>query len=171
VARRIITPDQVFTPVDANDLDSGKVNMILTIAASTRLYGWRSLSVDQVNWKMLSYADVVNRVATECIRLVEPYVFAPIDGRGHLLSALAGTLEGIVKPFADAGGLYAWTESDGVGGERLVDQGYKVVTGAELNTRTSLGNDEVRGLVTIRPAPTAATVALIINKASVTAAL
>lgn len=171
VARRVITPDQVFTPVDANDLDSGKVNMILTIAASTRLYGWRSLSVDQVNWKMLSYADVVNRVATECIRLVEPYVFAPIDGRGHLLSALAGTLEGIVKPFADAGGLYAWTESDGAGGERLVDQGYKVVTGAELNTRASLGNDEVRGLVTIRPAPTAATVALIINKASVTAAL
>lgn len=168
--RRVIAPDQEFTPADANDLDAGKVNMIRTIAASTRVYGWRSLSADQVNWKMLSYADVVNRVVTECKRLLEPYVFAAIDGRGHMLSAMAGTLEGIVKPLADAGGLFPWVE-DGPNGPTITDPGYRIVTGSELNTRASLGNDEVRAQVAIRPAPTAASVLLTVNKASVTAAL
>lgn len=169
-ARRVVAPDQVFSPADAAELDAGKVNMILTIAASTRLYGWRSVSADQVNWKMLSYADVVNRVVTECKRLLEPYVFAPIDGRGHLLSAMAGTLEGIVKPMADLGGLFPWVD-DTVNGAVQVDPGYKIITGAELNSRASLGNDEVRAQVSIRPAPTAASVLLTVNKASVTAAL
>lgn len=170
-ARQVLAPDQTFTPADAADLDDGKVSMILTVAATTRLYGWRSVSADQINWEMLGYADVVNRVVTECRRLIEPYVFNAIDGRGHLLSALAGTLEGIVKPLADAGGLFPWTESDGNGGQTLIDPGYKVTTGAELNTRVTLGSGEVRALVVIRPAPTAATVLLTVNKASVTAAL
>lgn len=169
-ARRVVAPDQVFTPADSNDLDAGKVNMILTIAASTRLYGWRSLSADQINWKMLSYADVVNRVVTECKRLLEPYVFSAIDGRGHLLSAMAGTLEGIVKPLADLGGLFPWVE-DGPNGPTQIDPGYKITTGSELNSRATLANDEVRAQVSIRPAPTAATVLLTVNKASVTAAL
>lgn len=170
--RRIIAPDQVFVPSDADDLDNGKVNVIRNIAASTRLYGWRSLAVDQVNWKMLSYADVVNRVVTEAKRLLEPYVHRPVDGRGQMLSAMAGTLEGIVKPMADLGGLFPWVTPDPSGvGETLVDPGYRIVTGNELNTRASLAQDEVRALVTIRPAPTAATVLLTVNKASVMAAL
>lgn len=166
----VTAPDDVFTPTDANDLDGGKVNIIRTIASSTRLYGWRSLAADQINWKMLSYADVVNRVVTECLRLLEPYVFAPVDGKGHLLSQMAGTLEGIVKPMADAGGLYPWVD-DGVNGQVVVDPGYRVSTGSDMNTTATLANDEVRALVTIRPAPTAATVVLTVNKASVTAAI
>jgi phage tail sheath protein FI len=170
-ARWVISPDQTFTPTDAGDLDAGKVNPLLTIAATTRVYGWRSLAVDQLNWKMLSYADVVNRIVVECRRLLEPYVFQAVDGKGHLLSAIAGTLEGVVKPFADAGGLFPWVETDAAGTPTTVDPGYKVSTGSELNTRVSLGNDEVRALVVVRPAPTAAQVILTINKASVTAAL
>jgi phage tail sheath protein FI len=170
LARRVVAPDQEFSPFDAGDLDAGKVNVIRTIAASTRLYGWRSLSADQIKWKMLSYADVVNRVVVEAKRLLELYVFAAIDGRGHLLSAMAGTLEGIVKPIADAGGLFPWSEET-ANGTRQVDPGYRVSTGSELNTRNSLANDEVRALVAIRPAPTAAAVLLTVNKASITAAI
>lgn len=169
-ARSVIAPDQIFAPDDGDDLDTGRVNVIRSIGATTRVYGWRSLSTDTVNYKMLSAADVVNRVVVSAQAALEPYVFAAVDSKGHLLSAMAGTLEGIVAPMAVAGGLFARTE---VQNGQLVelDPGYRVVTGPELNSADSLANDEVRGQLAIRPAPTAALVLLTVNKASVTAAL
>jgi phage tail sheath protein FI len=169
-ARSVTGPDQIFTPDDANDLDAGKVNVIRSIGATTRVYGWRSLASDQANWKMLSAADIVNRIVTECKRVLEPYVFAPIDSKGHLLSAMAGTLEGVVQPMAMAGGLFARMEEQN--GQLVeIDPGYRVVTGAELNSSATLANDEIRGQLAVRPAPSAALVMLTVNKASVTAAL
>lgn len=169
-ARYVVAPDQVFSPVDGDELDAGKVNVIRSIGATTRVYGWRSLSADQQNYKMLSAADVINRIVTECRRVLEPYVYAPIDAKGQLLSAMAGTLEGVVQPMAMAGGLFARTEEQN--GQMVeVDPGYRVVTGQELNSVASLANDEIRGAVAVRPAPTAALVMLTVNKASVTAAL
>jgi hypothetical protein len=169
-AEFVVAPDQVFGQVDGDDLDNGKVNAIRTIAASTRVYGWRSLSNDPANYRMISAADVVNRVVTACKLALEPYVFAAVDGKGQLLSAMAGTLEGVVAPMAVAGGLFPLTTVRN-GQTVVVDPGYKVDTGPSLNTTTSLSADQIRGTVGVRPAPTAALVLLTVNKASVTAAL
>jgi phage tail sheath protein FI len=170
-ARYVLSPDETFRPSDSDDLDTGKVNVIRTVAASTRVYGWRSCSADPANWKMLGAADVVNRVVTAARQVLEPYVFQPIDAKGHMLAAMAGTLEGVVKPMADAGGLFAGVSEDAQGNPVELDPGYRVVTGSELNDRTSLAADEVRAQLAIRPAPSAALVLLTVNKASVTAAL
>lgn len=170
-ARWVTAPDQVFSTGDVSDLENGKVNAIVTVAAAVRNYGWSSLSNDPANWRYLSSADLVNRVVVLAKALLEPYVFAPIDDRGHLLTAIAGTLEGIVKPLADQGGLFALVEEDASGNLTERDPGYKVVVDGALNPRASLANNEVFAQLGLRPAPTAALVYLDVTKASVTAAL
>ena len=65
-------------------LDAGNVSAIRTILGTTRLYGWRSLSTDAQNYKLLIGRDVLNYLAVEGARLLEPYVFATIDGRAVL---------------------------------------------------------------------------------------
>lgn len=170
-ARWVTAPDDAFTATDSDDLDSGKINCILTIAAAVRNYGWRSLSEDIADWRFLSSADLVNRVVTQAKGLLEPYVFSAIDDKGHLLAGIAGTLEGIVKPIADLGGLFAWVDDDGNGNVTQRDPGYKVVVDASLNPRTSLADNQVYAQLGIRPSPTAALIFLTVTKASVTAAL
>lgn len=170
-ARWVTAPDQAWTSTEASDLDSGKVNAIISIAAAVRNYGWRSLSDDPENWRFLSSADLVNRIVVLSRIMLEPYVFAPIDDRGHLLSAIAGTLEGIVKPIADLGGLFGYSEDDASGNPVERDPGYKIVVDGALNPRASLANNEVFAQLGLRPAPTAALVYLDVTKASVTAAL
>lgn len=167
-ARYVVAPDVVFSASDGNDLDDGKVNVIRTVAGSTRLYGWRSLSADEDNWAYLIGADVVNRVVTEAYAQLEPYLFGTIDAKGHLLAKVAGTLEGIVLPMAAAGGLFARYDQNN--GDQL-DPGYRVNVGSELNPVASLALNQVIAELGIRVSPTAAIVQLTVTKAAVTAAL
>lgn len=166
--RYVVAPDQVFGSTDAEDLDDNKVNVIRTVANSTRLYGWKSLSADRENWEFLSSAETVNRVVTEIYAQVEQFVFDVIDARGHLLARLEGTLEGIVKPMADAGGLFArFDPSDPT---TLLDPGYRVRVSGINNVGTAARNT-VLAEVGIRVSATAADVLVTVTKAAVTAAL
>lgn len=166
-ARYVIAPDQVFTPTDADALDTAKVNVIRTIANSTRIYGWRSLSEDTDNWAMLTGADVINRYVTAANALIEPYVFDTIDSSGHLLSSVRGTLIGIAQPMAAAGGLFAAYDDAG----NLVDPGYTVNADSTLNPVSSLAQNHIFANVGLRVSPLAALVTVNVSKAAVTAAL
>lgn len=166
-ARFVLAPDQEFSPADADQLDSAKVNVIRTLAGATRLYGWRSLSADFENWAMLTGAEVINRIVVEAEDQLEPYVFGVIDSSGHLLSSIAGTLTGIVMPMANAGGLFAARDATG----DQVDPGYRVNTSESVNPVSSLALNQVFAEVAVRVSPTAAMVNLLVSKAGVTAAL
>jgi len=167
-ARYVVAPDVVYTATQGNDLDAAKVNVIRTVAGYVRLYGWRSLAADEVNWGYLIGADTVNRVVTEAYAQLEPYLFGVIDARGHLLAKIEGTLIGIVQPMAAADGLFARFGPDG---ETLLDPGYRVNVSRELNTTESLALNQVLAELGIRVSPTAALVMLTVTKAAVTAAL
>lgn len=167
-ARLVVGPDVVYSPEQGDELDDAKVSVIRTIAGSTRLYGWRSLSEDVENWAYLTGADVINRIVTEAYLRLEPYLFGVIDARGHLLAQIEGTLTGIVMPMADAGGLFARFAEDG---ETLEDPGYVVNVSGELNPTASLAQNQVLAELGVRVAPTAAWVRLTVTKAAVTAAL
>lgn len=166
-ARFVVEPDQVFSPDSADQLDAAKVNVIRTLANAVRLYGWKSLSADTDNWAMLTGADVINRIVVDAERQLEPYVFGVIDSSGHLLSAIAGTLTGIVIPMANAGGLFALRDVTG----DPIDPGYKVNVSDTINPVSSLALDQVFAELGVRVAPTAAQVTLQVSKAGVTAAL
>ena len=167
VASYVVAPDQVFSVIDANDLDSDKVSIIRTVAGSTRLYGWRSLSGDFDNWAYLTGADVINRYVTEATNQLEQYVFGKIDSSGHLLATIKGTLVGIAEPMASAGGLFAHSDDQG----NLVDPGYAVDTGNTLNPIGSLALNQILATVALRVSPVGAAIMLSVTKAGVTAAL
>lgn len=167
-ARYVVAPDVVYTATQGNEFDAAKVNVIRTVAGFVRLYGWRSLAADEVNWGYLIGADTVNRVVTEAYAQLEPYLFGVIDARGHLLSKIQGTLIGIVQPMAAADGLFARFAEDG---ETLLDPGYRVNVSSELNPTESLALNQVLAELGIRVSPTAALVMLTVTKAAVTAAL
>lgn len=167
-SRYVVAPDQVFGTTDSEDLDDNKVNVIRTVGGATVIYGWKSLAADRENWEYLTGADTVNRVVTEIYRQTEPYVFGVIDSRGHLLAQLQGTLEGIVKPMADAGGLYA--REDPTDRTIVLDPGYRVRV-SELNDVSTAARNTVLAEVGIRVSATAADVLLTVTKAAVTAAL
>jgi hypothetical protein len=168
-ARYVVGPATVFSGVDGEDLDSAKVNVIRTVARSTRLYGWVSLAADRDNWGFLTGADTVNRVVTEAYRQLEPYLFGVIDARGHLLGQIHGTLEGIVIPMAEANGLYARLDPADPTGPPL-DPGYRVRV-LDINPVEVSALNKVLAELGIRVSPTAAIVQLTVTKAAVTAAL
>ena len=163
----VVAPDEVISSADMTELDNSAVNVLRTIASTVRLYGWRSTSSDVENWAYLIGADTVNRVVVEATKRLEQYVFGIIDSSGHLLTAVRGTLVGIVLPMASAGGLFASYDIDG----NQVDPGYAVRTDSSINTVESLATNQVLAEVTIRVVPTAALVLLTVTKAAVTAAL
>lgn len=167
-ARYVLSPDVAYTKADAAELDQAKINAIVTMAESVRLYGWRSLSEDVENWGYLTGADTMNRVVVESYKQLEQYLFGVIDAKGHLLGKIQATLMGIVIPMADANGLFARYAEDG---ETLLDPGYRVEVSGSLNPVASLAQNQVLAELGIRVSPTAALITLTVTKAAVTAAL
>lgn len=154
-----------YTKEQANALDEAKVSVVRRINNSIRLYGWRSLSNDTVNFAHLHHRDILNRIVVEAEGQLEQYVFAPIDSSGQTLSAINATLVGILEPMKAAGALYAR-----IVGDEEIDPGYHVETGDSINSTASLANNLIRAQVSIRVSPLGAMIDLVITKVGLTQA-
>jgi phage tail sheath protein FI len=163
----IVEPDQTFERVDSDELNDGKVNIIIGMSGGVKNYGYRSLSNDTANFGFLTGSDVLNRVVTEAELQLEGFVFGVIDAKGHLLASIEGVLEGIVKPMADLNGLYPWIDEES--GEQL-DPGYKIDT-QTVNTRLTAAANQVFASLSIRVSPVGEMVFLTVTKAGVLARL
>lgn len=160
VARSVIGLKADYTRAQGDELDAAKVNAIRLINNTVRLYGWRSLSDDTANYALLNGRDLLNRLVFAAEDQLEQYVFQTIDGKGQLLSAINGTLVGILEPIRRAGGVFErFTE----GGD-LIDPGYLVETGSTVNTLANLANNEVKARVSVRISPSAALISVTIIK-------
>ena len=156
-----------YTRTEGDSLDAAKVNAIRIINNSVRNYGWRSLSDDTDNYALLTGRDLLNRLVTESEKRLEQFVFQTVDGRGQLLSAINGTIVGIVEPYRQAGGLFEKFDADG----NLVDPGYLVETGTTVNTLDNLANNEVKARLSVRISPSAALISVTIVKVGLLAGL
>lgn len=168
VSNSILGLAQTFTTDEAATLDAARVSVIRVIANSVRLYGWRSLSSDEENFKYLSARDMLNRLVVEGEDALEEFVYAPIDDKGQLLSSVNASLVGIAEAKRQAGGLYGRTNPTT---GQLVDPGYSVDTGPGVNSQASLANNEVKARLAVRVAPTGALVSLTIVKVGVLSGL
>ena len=160
VARTVLGLAREYTKAEAEALDAARVNIIRRVAGTVRLYGWRSLSSDEANYGFLSSRDLLNRLVVESELRLEQYVFAAIDSKNQLLSAINAELVGIVEPIRAQGGLYEQTDANG----QAIDPGYLVETGNSVNSAQSLANNEVRARLSVRLSPTGALVQLDIVK-------
>lgn len=164
-SKTIVSCDQVFDAITAGALEDAKVSPILPATTGVRLYGWRSLSSDTDNWRLLTGADVVNRIVVSAGQQLDPLVFSAIDAKGHLLGQVEGALQGIVAPMAALGGLYPWIDSSSAGQPVQVDPGYAITTDS---TREVASANEVIATLAVRVSPTAALIQLTVTKVGVT---
>jgi len=162
----IIGTDVELSNADGIALENARVSPIRVVAGRLRLYGWRSLSANETDYFSLTVADTLNRLVTECELRLEPFVFKTIDGRGHLLSQMAGILIGVLEPIRSAGGLYERV----VDGD-VLDPGYSVDVSQAVNTVDTLAKNEVRAAVAARLSPNAQTITLTIVKVGLAAAV
>jgi len=161
----ITAPDQIFDFATAAALEEAKVNPIMPVAGGVRLYGWRSVSSDVANWRLLTGIDVINRIVVAGQQGLDPLLFDAIDARGHLLARVETVLLGIVKPMADAGGLYPWIDFDATGQPTELDPGYLIATDP---SRDVASGNIVKATVAVRVSPTAALIELTVTKVGVT---
>lgn len=145
---------------DGETLDTGKVSAIRAISNVIRVYGWRSLSNDVDNYKYLTSRDLLNALVYEAEQRLEQYVYLPIDAKGHLLSSVQGTLVGILEPIRQKGGVFEWRNAAG----DLLDPGYLVETGSNVNSLEQMANDIIKAQVSVRMAPSAALISVTIIK-------
>lgn len=165
-ARFVLGVEREVTDAEGDSLDVAYVSAIRPYNGA-ELYGWRSLSLDEDNYRLLTGREVLNYLVHEAMGLLEPYVFSTIDGAGHLFSQLQGDLTGLVEPLRAAGGLYERRDADG----DVLDPGYRVDTGPSVNTTDTAALGEVRARLDVRVSPTGELVSLTIAKVGVTAAL
>ena len=154
IARHVVGVETELTQAQIDDLLTSRVNPIRTMAGTVRLYGWRSLSVDQVNFLMLTARDTLNHVAVLAEQRLERFVFREIDGKGHLFAEIEAEMTAVLEPIRLAGGLYEKTSDDG----DPIDPGYTI------NVRQGANEHEIVVEIGIRIAPTAELIIVTITK-------
>lgn len=147
-AARFVTGTEVPVDRDTSDqANDGRVNPLRVIAGQVRLYGWRSLSTDDNNWRLLTGREVANVLELDLDAALEPYVFETIDAHGRLLARVRGASVGVLAPMARANGLYPRI----VAGSEL-DPGYMVDLSG--NTAETAAANEIHVAAAFRVSPT-----------------
>lgn len=150
-ARYVVDVDQAFTAADGDTLDTGRVSAIRRVNDSVRVYGWRSLSINDQDYGLLKNRDLLNYLSIEGQRRLEEYLFDNIDQRGHALANMQAAIIGLMEPIREVGGVYALTDTEG----GYVDAGYAVDIGEDVNPTSALALNKTTVQLSARPSPTA----------------
>ena len=135
-----------LSKTDSDNLDEDRVNGIRIISGKARIYGARSLSSDEDNYRFITAREMLNYVVYRAQTTLEDLVFSPIDGRQSLFSKVRARLVATLEPIRVAGGLYE--AFDGTG--RRIDYGYSVQVDEAINPLSQLAGGLVRAKVGIR---------------------
>jgi len=135
-----------LTRAQVDALDEKRINPIRKVGSKVRVYGARSSSNDEDNWRYITLRDTVNYIVTEAEKRLEDLVFSPIDARGALFSSIEAALIGLLDPIRLQGGLYEAFDDDGI----QVDPGYSVQVTDEINPAEDLALGRVTANVGVR---------------------
>lgn len=167
-ASRFVTG--VKTDIDktnGDSLDDSSVNAIRIIQNSVRIYGARSLSSDDDNFRYITAQDTVNHVVIEAARTLEDLVFSTIDGRNTIFSAIESRLIAILAPLRDIGALFEAYDVNG----RKIDSGFTVRCDAKLNPVSQLAGGTVKAKVGLRVSSVGDKIEVDIIKSNLTASV
>lgn len=127
-------------------LDEGRVNAIRVIQGTVRIYGARSASNDEENYRYITQQDTLNHIVVEAERTLEDLVFSSIDGRRSVFGRTEARLIAILEPIRAAGGLYEAYDSN----NNQIDPGYSVEVTDALNPVAQLQEGLIRAKVGVR---------------------
>lgn len=147
-ARTIVELNQTVAPSEADRLDDGRVNALRKIGNEIRVYGARSVSSDETNWKYITLRDTINHIVYGAEARMEEFVFNTIDSRGNLFGRIRASLKNFLDPMRVAGGLYEAYDDN----NRLVDPGYVVSVDSTNNPNSQLAQGIVKCTIGVRVA-------------------
>ena len=161
-AKSIVDLYQDVTPATAETLDKARVNAIRKVNNSIRVYGARSVSNDETNWRYITQQDTMNYIAVRIEERMESFVFSTIDSRGNLFGLIRASIKGFLKGVALQDGLYAAYDVEGV----QVDPGYTVSVSAANNPNSQLATGLVKATVGVRVSGVADLIDIVITKSN-----
>jgi len=150
-----------------NQLDDARVNALRFINGRVRVYGARSASSDEDNFRYITAQETLNYIITESENRLEDLVFTAIDGRGVLFGQIEARLRALLDPIRQAGGLY---EAFDALGERI-DYGYTVVVNDAINPAYQLAQGVVRAKVGVRISSVGDQIVVNVTKSNLTASV
>lgn len=158
---------QTVTRVIGNALDESRTNALRIFNNNVRVYGARSLSNDEDNYRFLNSREMLNYIVVQSQAQLEDLVFSPIDGRNALFTQVKGRLIAMLEPIRIAGGLY---EAFDVNGKRI-DYGYSVVVNDAINPVSQLAGGLVKAKVGIRVSAIGDQIQVDVTKSNLTASV
>jgi hypothetical protein len=161
-AKSIVDLYQDVTPATAETLDKARVNAIRKVNNSIRVYGARSASNDETNWRYITQQDTMNYIAVRIEERMESFVFSTIDSRGNLFGLIRASIKGFLKGVALQDGLYAAYDVEGA----QVDPGYTVSVSAANNPNSQLATGLVKATVGVRVSGVADLIDIVITKSN-----
>jgi len=145
-ARWVISTELEIDKTVGDTLDVALCNAIRLINGTLRVYGARSLSGDDVNFRYITGQDTVNTVVTKANNALEDLIFNVIDGRGSIFSDIEAKLKAILEPLRNSGALYEAFDANG----KRIDSGYTIVCDTSNNPVTQLATGLVKASVGMR---------------------
>jgi hypothetical protein len=162
VSRHVTGTERTLTRDEINTLADDAVNPIRSGGTGVRLYGWRSLSTDEANYKFLNAREILNDLSVRGEAELEQFAQSrTIDGKGHLFSEVETAVAGVAEPLRASGALHEGED----------DPGYKIDTGPSVNTDATIAQGEVRAVLSVRVSPVGELIRLTIRKVALRAEL
>ena len=156
--------------VDSSTSDkanAARINPLRVIDGGVRVYGARSISADETNWRYITYRDTLNYIVVVAEKRLEPFIFNVIDSRRVVFSDISATLVNLLEPLRAAGGLYEGKDAAG----NVTDRGYVVEVSDALNPQAQLAAGTIAAKVGVRVSSVGETINLLITKSNLTTAI
>lgn len=154
----------LVTSVDSTASDTAnlaRINPLRVIEGTVRVYGARSISGDEDNWRYNTHRDVLNFIVTVAEKRLEPFIFNVIDSRKTVFADIAATLTNLLEPLRASGGIY----------EGPADRGYIIEVSEALNPQAQLASGIIAAKVGVRVSSVGETINLLITKSNLTTAI
>lgn len=151
----------------AQSLDDERINALRIIQGSVRVYGARSASENEDDWRYITYRDFLNDLSYRCTEALEDLVFSNIDGRRSLFGRIEARLVAILEPIRRDGGFYEAFDANG----NQIDAGYSVEVSDAINPASQLANGLVVARVGVRISGVGDRIELTITKSNLTSTI
>lgn len=142
----VLSVTQTYIDSDRQALNDAGVDIIRDQYGVRKVYGWRTCA-DPLNdrkWINLGNSILHRAIAAQAGAVGEGYVFKQIDGQNRLINDFGATLVGeVCLPLFLSGSLYGATPTDA----------YSVDVGPSVNTPTTIANNELHAVISVRMAP------------------
>lgn len=155
----VVGLERALSKEEINTLDADAVNSSRFVRGVAQLFGWRSLSIDEANWRFLTYQDLANELEARGEAALEALPFETPDAIAF--QQATNELDAVAGPIARDRGLYAGPN----------DPGWEVDTGPAVNTPNTIALGEIRAVLSYRPSPVGQLVRLTLRKVPLTSEL